>query len=62
VQKAVPAGDRGTQVYLRSSGADNPRTIYMKRSDQSGLWYVYSFDNVYVDVRKPVDPTKETFR
>lgn len=52
---------RGTQVYLRSSGADNPRPVYMKQSTQTGLWYVNQFDNVYLDVKKVVDPSKETF-
>lgn len=61
--RTAPAGtDRGTQVFVRSSGADSPRPIYMKQSEKTGLWYVSTFDNVYVDIRKVVDPSKETFK
>ncbi len=53
---------RGWAVVIRSSGADSPRPVYLKKSDQTGLYYVDTFSNVYVDVRPPVDPQKETFR
>lgn len=52
---------RGTPVVLRSSGADNPRPVYLRQSSQTGLWYVDNWANVYVDIRPPVDPGVETF-
>lgn len=53
---------RGWRVRLRSGGADNARPVYLKQSEQSGLWYVNDWSNLYVDIRPPVDPTRETFR
>ncbi len=52
---------RGLQVYLRSSGADNPRVVYVKQSTASGLWYMNIWPSLYVGIRPPVDPTKEQF-
>ena len=54
--------DRGTQVFLRTAGAESPRPVYVKQSTTTGLWYVAAFDNVYLDVKKVVDPGKETFK
>jgi len=54
--------DRGSQVFLRLAGADNPRPVYMKQSTTTGLWYVAAFDNMYLDVKKVVDPKKEAFK
>jgi hypothetical protein len=56
------AGDRGWKLVVRSGGADSPRPIYLKRSQQSGLWYMSEFANFYVGIRKPIDPDKETFQ
>ena len=46
--------DRGTQVYLRSSGADNPRVVYVKQSTTTGLWYLNIWNTLFVDIRPPV--------
>jgi hypothetical protein len=47
---------------VRSGGADNARPVYLKQSEQSGLWYVNDWSNLYVDIRPPVDPAKEVYR
>jgi hypothetical protein len=47
------AHGRGWKVLLRSSGADNPRPVYLRRSTTSGLWFVDGFANVYVGIRPP---------
>jgi len=52
---------RGIQVYLDSSGADIDRPVYLKKSKQSGLWYMSAHTNVYTDIRPPKDPDKEEF-
>lgn len=52
---------RGTQVYLRSSGADNPRVVYVKQSTSSGLWYLNIWHSLFVGVKPPVDTTREQF-
>lgn len=45
--------DANTQkIFIKSSGADSPRPITLKK-DKSGLWTVYEFSSLYVDVRKP---------
>jgi hypothetical protein len=54
--------DRGLQVYLRSSGADNPRVVYVKQSTTSGLWYLNIWHTLFVGVKPPVDPTQEVFK
>lgn len=53
---------RGWRLTVQSGGADSARPTYMKRSDQTGLWYMSEFNNLYVDIRKPVDPNAETFK
>ncbi|MBW2255929.1 MAG: hypothetical protein JRI25_15205 [Deltaproteobacteria bacterium] len=58
----APADDRGTRVEIISGGADSPRPIYMKQSEQTGLWYVNVWANTYVGIRKPIPPGTETFR
>lgn len=45
--------DRGTQVYLRSGGADNPRVVYVKQSTTTGLWYLNIWNTLFVDIRPP---------
>jgi hypothetical protein len=45
--------DENTQkVFIKSSGADFPRPITLKK-DKEGLWIVHEFSSLYVDVRKP---------
>ena len=44
---------RGLQVYLRSGGADMPRVVYVLQSDQSGLWHVNDWFQLFVGVRPP---------
>jgi|GEM_PF-1213452 len=55
------AGDRGWAVHLVSGGADSPRPIYLKKSTTTGLYFLYNFDNAYVDIRQPLDPGQERF-
>lgn len=52
---------RGRKLMINSSGATMPRPIYLLQSDQSGLYYVKEYSSMYVDVRPPIDPSKETF-
>lgn len=52
---------RGLQVYLRSTGADNPRVVYVKQSTTSGLWYLNIWNTLFVGIRPAVDTTKEQF-
>jgi hypothetical protein len=40
-----------THLYLRSSGADSPRSIWMQERD--GLWYVINNAGTYAEVRPP---------
>ena len=52
------AGAQGTAegwiIRLRSSGADLPRTVTLRRNTQTGRWQVSRFSSIYVDVRPPV--------
>ena len=52
---------RGVPVVLRSTGADNPRTIYLRQSEQTGDWVLDSFSSLYVGIRPPKDPGQEDF-
>ena len=54
-------GKRGWAVFLRSSGADNSRPVYLKKSTKTGLYYPNTIANVYLGIRKPIDPDVETF-
>lgn len=56
IARQDPPGDHGVAIHLRSSGADRPRPVYLKRSEPSGLWYVDSFDDVYLDVKPARQP------
>lgn len=58
--KEDPHG-RGWNVLLRSSGADNARPVYMKKSTKTGLYYINIHGNIYVGVRPPKDPDEEEF-
>lgn len=40
-----------TQLYIRSSGADSPRSIWMQEHD--GLWYTINNASTYAQVREP---------
>lgn len=40
-----------TQLFLRSSGADSPRSVWMQERD--GLWYVINNSGTYSEVRPP---------
>lgn len=60
-ESSKDAHGRGWRVLLRSSGADMPRPVYMKKSRSTGLWYVSEFANVYVGIRPPVDSRVESF-
>jgi hypothetical protein len=43
-------------IKLTSSGADNPRLVYLELNPKTGLWRLTRFSNIYVGVRKPVAP------
>ena len=53
--------DQGLKMFVKSSGADSPRPVYMKKSNKSDLYFVADHVNTYVGVRPAVDPDKETF-
>ena len=47
------------RVFLRNSGSDSPRVVWMKEFD--GLWYMINNASTYVEVRPPkafIDRTK----
>lgn len=60
--RSEPRSGGGHTVVIRSSGADQPRPIVVKQSEQSGLWYVDQLANLYVDIRLPRKAGSETFR
>lgn len=62
VVRTEPQQSGGQKVFIRSSGADMPRPFVVKQSEQSGLWYVESLANLYVDIRLPKKADEETFR
>jgi hypothetical protein len=62
VKQVHEPGPRGTRVDIVSGGADSPRPVYMKQSEQTGLWYLNVWANTYVGIRKPIPPGTETFR
>lgn len=39
------------QLFLRSSGADSPRSLWMQ--EQNGLWYTINNASTYAQVREP---------
>lgn len=58
----VQEGDpRGLKVFVVCNGADSPRPVYLKKSTQTGLYYLNNYANLYVDVRAPYDPSAERF-
>ncbi len=61
VESAEDTHGRGWRVLVRSSGADSPRPVYMKKSTSTGLWYVSEFGNVYVGIRPPHEQGVERF-
>jgi hypothetical protein len=62
VERANPNHDKGFQLYLRSSGADIARPIYLKQSTTTQLWYILDHKNIYTGIRPPKDPNKEEFK
>ncbi len=61
VRDEPDAHGRGHVIALRSSGADNPRPVYLKKSTKTGLYFVDGHANVYVGIRAPKDPDDEEF-
>jgi hypothetical protein len=61
VESSEDTHGRGWRVLIRSSGADSPRPVYMKKSTTTGLWYVSEFGNVYVGIRAPQEEGEERF-
>lgn len=53
---------RGWAIAVKSGGADSARKVYLRQSTSTGLYYVDTFNSLFVDVRSPVDPNQETFK
>ena len=51
----------GNKYFVKSSGAQ-PRPIYLKQSDKTGLLYVTNYSSMYVDVQKPQNIDEEKFK
>jgi hypothetical protein len=49
------------RLFLRSSGADSPRPVGLKRSTTTGRYYLWEWSSLYVGVRKPHKPGEERF-
>ncbi|MBN2801030.1 MAG: hypothetical protein JXX28_17965 [Deltaproteobacteria bacterium] len=49
------------RLYIRSSGADSPRPVSLKRSTTTGRYYLWEWSSLYVGVRKPHLPGEERF-
>jgi hypothetical protein len=62
IVRSEPRVAGGHSVVIRSSGADQPRPIVVRQSEQTGLWSVDQLANLYVDIRPPKKPGEETFR
>ncbi len=45
---------RGIPVNLHSSGADEPRAVYVKQDEKTGLWHINAWDELLEDVRPPL--------
>lgn len=43
----------GVKLWVRSSGADSPRPVFLVKPEGSGIWYVQEWSSLYVEVRKP---------
>ncbi len=54
--------ERGLQVYLRSSGADAPRVVYVTKNPETDLWHLNIWNTLFAGIRPAVDPTAEQFR
>ena len=50
----------GEKWFVVSSGADTPRPVHVKKSSKSGLYFIYNFSSLHVDV-KPAITNAETF-
>lgn len=53
---------RGIQCYIKSSGADTDRPVYLKKSTTSELYYMNLYVNVCPGIRAPKDPNQEEFK
>jgi hypothetical protein len=60
IENDLDNGSLGRKYFIISSGADRPRPISLKKSDQTGLYYVNEYSSMYVNVQPPVG-TEETF-
>jgi len=48
------ADERGTSVFLLSSGADVPWALCLLQDEDSGLWFVNVWDELLAEVRPPL--------
>ena len=60
IESDADNGSLGRKYFLESSGAERARPISLKKSDQTGLYYVNEYSSMYVDVQSPPDG-HETF-
>ena len=56
-----PSDARGRKFMIETTGSSMPRPIYVQQSTISELYYIKEYSSMYVDVRPPVDPTREEF-
>ncbi|MFN8670502.1 MAG: hypothetical protein U0457_00270 [Candidatus Sericytochromatia bacterium] len=52
ITKSEKVDDATQKVFIKSSGADYPRPVTLKKTKE-GFWIVHEFSSLYVDVRKP---------
>ena len=60
IESDADNGSLGRKYFIESSGAERARPISLKKSDQTGLYYVNEYSSMYVDVQTPPDG-HETF-
>ena len=60
IESDADNGSLGRKFFLESSGAERARPISLKKSDQTGLYYVNEYSSMYVDVQAPPNG-QETF-
>lgn len=46
--------DNIARIFVHTDGADSPRPITLRYKPSEGKWYLFNWDGVLVDVKKPV--------
>ncbi|MEC8277339.1 MAG: hypothetical protein VX026_06470, partial [Myxococcota bacterium] len=60
IESDADNGSLGRKYFIESSGAERPRPISLKKSDQTGLYFINEYSSMYVDVQSPPSG-QETF-